>query len=139
MSLPSLLVFADDWGRHPSSCQHLIRQLLGRYEVFWVNTIGMRRPRFDLATFRRAGEKLRHWLHRRPAEARPPSGCEPHVLSPRMWPWFSTTLDRRINRFLLARQLGPLARSLTPPPVVLTTIPIVADLVGALAVRRWVY
>ena len=24
----SLLVFADDWGRHPSSCQHLVRELL---------------------------------------------------------------------------------------------------------------
>ena len=24
----SLVVFSDDWGRHPSSCQHLIRRLL---------------------------------------------------------------------------------------------------------------
>jgi len=23
-----LVVFSDDWGRHPSSCQHLIRRLL---------------------------------------------------------------------------------------------------------------
>ena len=24
---PTLLVFSDDWGRHPSSCQHLIKRL----------------------------------------------------------------------------------------------------------------
>ena len=45
----SFIVFSDDWGRHPSSCQHLFRRLLPRYRTFWVNTIGMRRPRLDLA------------------------------------------------------------------------------------------
>ena len=40
-----LLVFADDWGRHPSSCQHLISRLLDRHRVAWVNTVGMRPPR----------------------------------------------------------------------------------------------
>ena len=34
-----LLVFSDDWGRHPSSCQHLISQLLPKYHVDWVNTM----------------------------------------------------------------------------------------------------
>ena len=34
---PPLLVFADDWGRHPSSCQHLIQELLPQYQVTWVN------------------------------------------------------------------------------------------------------
>ena len=51
-----LLVFADDWGRHPSSCQHLIRHMLDRQDVWWVNTIGMRTPRFDRATLTR-GER----------------------------------------------------------------------------------
>jgi glycosyltransferase involved in cell wall biosynthesis len=139
VTLPSLLVFSDDWGRHPSSCQHLIRQLLGRYQVYWVNTIGTRRPRLDLATLRRAGEKLRHWVRRRPAEAGPSRQEGPCVLSPRMWPWFGSSLSRRINRFLLVRQLRPLLSSLSEPAVAITTIPIVADLVGALPVRHWVY
>src|SRR5438094_4010940 len=55
----SLLVFADDWGRHPSSCQHLIRHTLGRYDVYWVNTIGTRTPRLDWATLTRGLEKAR--------------------------------------------------------------------------------
>ena len=55
-SLPTLLVFADDWGRSPSSSQHLMRQLLDRYRVLWVNTIGMRPPRFNLSTLRRGLE-----------------------------------------------------------------------------------
>jgi glycosyltransferase involved in cell wall biosynthesis len=141
VNLPALLVFADDWGRHPSSCQHLIRQMFGRYRIYWVNTIGMRPPRLDWSTLSRGLEKLRQWARARraaPADNISPSGG-PCVLNPRMWPWFSTPLDRRINRALLARQLTPLLRSLDQPAVALTTIPVVADLIGVLPVRRWVY
>ena len=56
-----LLVFADDWGRHPSSCQHLIRRLRDDFRVLWVNSIGTRRVRADSLTFRRGLEKLRNW------------------------------------------------------------------------------
>jgi glycosyltransferase involved in cell wall biosynthesis len=134
---PSLLVFADDWGRHPSSCQHLVRRLLGRYEVYWVNTIGTRKPRLDLATLRRGLEKVRHWL--RPAGAAEPLPPGLHVLNPRMWPWFSSAFDRGLNRVLLSRQLSRALKGLPEPPVAVTTLPIVADLMGRLPVRRWVY
>jgi hypothetical protein len=134
---PPLLVFADDWGRHPSSCQHLVGQLLGRYQVCWVNTIGMRKPRWDLATFRRGLEKFRQWAGR--SNGTSPEPANPRVLNPRMWPWFSSGLDRRLNRSLLARQLAAPVRALPAPPVAVTTLPIVADLVGLLPVQRWVY
>ena len=29
------LVFSDDWGRHPSSCQHLVRRLLNERGTFY--------------------------------------------------------------------------------------------------------
>ena len=40
---------------------------------------------------------------------------------------------------LLLRQLAPVVASLPEPPVAVTTMPIVADLMGRLPVRRWVY
>jgi len=135
---PPLLVFADDWGRHPSSCQYLIGHLLDRYDIYWVNTIGMRRPRLDLATLSRSFEKLGSWLGTSKARQEN-AGPRPRVLSPRMWPWFSSKLDRGLNRRLLGWQLGSLLRTLPEPPVVVTTIPIVADLIGVLPARRWVY
>jgi glycosyltransferase involved in cell wall biosynthesis len=133
-----LLVFADDWGRHPSSCQHLVRRLLDRYEVYWVNTIGTRTPRLDLATLRRGLEKVRHWV--RPAGGgRDALPANLHVLSPKMWPWFSSSFGRGLNRRLLLRQLGARLRLLPSPPVAVTAVPIVADLVGRLPAARWVY
>jgi glycosyltransferase involved in cell wall biosynthesis len=137
MSRPPLLVFADDWGRHPSSCQHLVRHLLDRYAVWWVNTIGTRPPRLDLATLRRGLGKLRQWLG--PADRGPALPANLRVLNPRMWPRFSGRADRWLNRKLLVRQLAPVVRALPEPPVAVTTLPIVADVMDELPVRRWVY
>jgi hypothetical protein len=132
-----MLVFADDWGRHPSSSQYLVRHLLDRHDVWWVNTIGMRTPHLDWATISRGVEKVRHWL--RPSPAAGPAPENPRVLNPRMWPWFSTRVGRSINRRLLMRALLPLVESMPEPPTVVTTLPIVSELVGLLPVRRWIY
>lgn len=64
-----LLVFADDWGRHRSSCQHLISQLLDEHLVVWVNTIGTRKPQLDLSTFRRGIDNVWQWLETLPGAA----------------------------------------------------------------------
>jgi glycosyltransferase involved in cell wall biosynthesis len=138
LRIPSLLVFADDWGRHPSSCQHLVRHLLSRREAYWVNTIGTREPRLNLATLRRGLEKISSWV-RRPAVGSDPLPANLHVLNPKMWPWFSRPFDQGLNRELLFRQLAPLLRSLPVPPIAVTTLPIVSDLMGLLPVQRWVY
>jgi glycosyltransferase involved in cell wall biosynthesis len=56
-----------------------------------------------------------------------------------MWPWFRSGFDRRLNCMLLLRQLAPAFAALPSPPVAVTTLPIVADLMGPLPVRGWVY
>src|ERR1700730_13210873 len=132
-----LIVFADDWGRHPSSAQHLIRQLLERHEVHWINTIGTRKPQLNWSTVNRCLEKVRHWTCSSDGTTALPDRL--HVHNPRMWPWFSGTRDRRLNRLLLLRQMKRLLRALPEPPIAITTLPIVADLIGPLPVAHWVY
>jgi glycosyltransferase involved in cell wall biosynthesis len=56
-----------------------------------------------------------------------------------MWPSFRSRFARRLNRRLLLRALGPVVERLPRPPAVVTTLPLVADLVGMLPVHRWVY
>src|SRR4051812_50229003 len=88
-----LLVFSDDWGRHPTSCQHLVRHLLPEQPVLWVNLIGTRRPRLDLATARRGLEKLGQWLRpSAPAESLP---ANLRVVSPKVWPGLGRSWERR--------------------------------------------
>ncbi|XZE54225.1 glycosyltransferase [Planctomycetaceae bacterium SH139] len=141
--MQNLLVFSDDWGRHPSSCQYLTREWLrrscgGDANVIWVNTIGTRPPRLDWLTLRRGLEKVGSWI--RPvsdsADAVFPAGLR--VVNPRMWPWVASPAARRINRRLLARQLAPLLDREGGWTAV-TTIPIAAVVLDALPVDRWVY
>jgi glycosyltransferase involved in cell wall biosynthesis len=56
-----------------------------------------------------------------------------------MWPSFASRFGRRLNQRLLCRQLLPMLQKLPEPPIVVTTIPLVADLIGKLPVRRWIY
>ena len=136
-SEPVLLVFSDDWGRHPSSSQHLVGRMLDRYRVLWVNTIGMRRPTFTWLTLRRGWRKLATWMN--PAARCGSMADNPRVLSPWMWPWFGERLGRPLNAFLLSRQLLPAVQRSAAPVVAVTTVPIVADVMDRLPVSRWVY
>jgi glycosyltransferase involved in cell wall biosynthesis len=138
MPLPDgLVVFSDDWGRHPSSCQHLIRELLYRYRVQWFNTIGTRPPRLDLLTARRGLEKLRGWMGRDRGAIVDPD-ANPQVVDPMMWPTFGSALSRGLNRRLLKRAI--LDSVATPESTIgVTTLPIAADLVGRVPLARWVY
>jgi glycosyltransferase involved in cell wall biosynthesis len=132
------LVFSDDWGRHPSSCQHLIRQLLPRHAVTWVNTIGTRPPRLDWSTAKRVMQKLRSWT--KPKQPAPTnSGPSPVVVSPKMWPSFQSNFGRSTNKKLLLKALRPVVEAMPAKPVIVTTLPIVADLVEELPAHRWVY
>lgn len=159
-----LVVFSDDWGRHPSSIQHLTRHVLEHRRVTWVNTIGLRPPRLDRATLKRGLGKLREWFWRTPRAseevdaqtqrhlrtthqptapqthplAGPRGSPQPLVLSPVMWPSFRGRFGRTLNRRLLTRALSRATES-GPAPVIVTTLPLVADLVGRLRAARWVY
>ena len=135
------LVFADDWGRHPSSAQHLIRALLPDQHVTWVNTIGTRPPRLDWGTAKRVGGKLKGWFgvgHSTPDGDRP-AVDSPAIVAPKMWPSFRSRFGRALNRKLLLKSLRPVIEAMPDKPVIITTLPLVADLVGHLPAAKWVY
>lgn len=135
-ALARLVVFGDDWGRHPSSAQHLVRELLPRFEVDWVNTIGTRRPGFSVADARRALEKVRAWT--RPAASGPRVALPPNlrVHSPVHWPGFSNRLERALNARLFDSKLRPLIER---ADAIVTTAPITADLAARTREANWVY
>ena len=140
VSRKPLIVFSDDWGRHPSSCQHLVSRLLDEFDVTWVNTIGTRRPNLNWGTLKRGFGKLRQWVLR--ARLDETHHCKradnPRVVNPIMWPSFNSRWQRRLNQMLLSQYLKSQVTNLSEA-VVLTTIPIVADLPATVVARRWVY
>ncbi len=53
------IVFGEDWQSHPSSTQHLFRQLAKKHQVIWINSIGMRKPTLRLIDVKRVLNKLK--------------------------------------------------------------------------------
>lgn len=130
----SLLVFADDWGRHPSSCQHLAARLLDRYDILWVNTIGTRRVRANSLTFRRACEKLKNW---RKGLSQVREGL--WVTDLPMLPSVGRS-TQFINQRLVSRRLKKDLQSLgMAEPVVLTTLPYVHWMIRSIRRRALLY
>lgn len=139
-----LVVFGEDWGRHPSSTQHLVRRLAADRRVLWVNSIGLRRPRLNRADLRRAGGKLLAAMGfdvgpaRRAEPEPPPAGMT--VLSPLAVPWPGSRLAARANRILLGRQVRRAMRAARiERPVVWASLPSAVDLLGSLGERGVVY
>ncbi len=145
-----LVVFSDDYGRHPSSCQHLVRELLGMDvslggadEVLWVNTVGTRTPGLSVADLSRGMGKLREWMGGAGGDAAGGAGWPGglRVMNPKMWPGFRRGWQRRFNARSIARAVdgGLGERVAGEERIAITTLPITADLVGRVDVDRWVY
>lgn len=133
-----LIVFSDDWGRHPSSCQHLVRPLLARLDVTWVNTIGMRPPRWNWETVRRGIQKLGDWRPGRHPSPRD-NGLSPRVVNPVMWPSFRSRWGKYVNRKALGRAVRKAIGDSKEPATILTTIPVIADLINEMPEAYCVY
>lgn len=135
MKRPTLAVFGDDWGRHPSSVQHLISHLLDDFSVTWINTIGTRRLKLDHTTISRGLEKLRQWM----VKDRMARGANsPRILNPFMWPSFRSRFSRTFNCWTLYRSLNQQGMNASSGTII-TTVPIVSDLVERIPDARWIY
>ncbi len=104
-----MVVFGEDWGRHPSSTQHLVRRLSGDRSVLWVNSIGMRRPRLNRADMHRLFEKANSIFSKRVQEPvlenRNVVPDNMRVLSPVAVPWPGNPAASAFNRVALGRQI----------------------------------
>lgn len=133
-----LIVFADDWGRHPSSSQHLIRELLPQYPTLWVNTVGTRRPRLSLSDLGRGGKVIASWLGRWNRNDQQSEQANLHVVSPPMYPGYRSPWQQKINNRTIAHCVN---KALLPGHrhVVITTLPTTAGLPAVLQADRWLY
>ncbi|OZS44420.1 glycosyltransferase [Photobacterium sanguinicancri] len=107
------LVFGEDWGRHPSSSQHIISQLMHSYPVTWVNSIGLRQPSINRRDIVRIKEKLlAKFSAKNPTVDSSANSQEnhqqttpTHIVQPLVWPLAQHTGLKILNKLSLQRQL----------------------------------
>ncbi len=133
------LVFADDWGVHPSTTQHLVRALPAGDRVVWINSLGMRSPRLSLGDLGRVAGRLRAMASPTggaPSGGGPPEGVE--VVQPRFLPWHG--LLRPLNRRVVGAQVrAALAARGLEAPVALLSNPVAVGMLEGLPLRAVIY
>ena len=134
------VVFSDDWGRHPFSCQHIMRHFLEGNRLLWVHTIGLRTPRLSWYDLKRSIGKVRSWLV--PATETEPLDLPANlrIVSPVMLPFNSVKSVRDWNRASVVRTVGKAMEELgMRSPILLATLPNASEYSGAFGERLTVY
>ncbi|MDH3997988.1 MAG: glycosyltransferase [Desulfuromonadales bacterium] len=133
------IVFSDDWGRYPFSCQHIMQKFLPNNRLLWVNTIGMRNPTLSFRDLKRSVEKLGSWLSK-DASSNETLPQNLHIVNPHMLPFSNIAAVRRFNKSSVVRSVSERASALGfSNPIVVTTLPITADYIGALNEKLSIY
>ena len=141
-----MIVFGEDWGRHPSSTQHIMRRLAEDRKMIWVNSLGLRRPRFGRRDLARLVSKANLLFAAR--EKQETSGLAPvktghpfaALLNPQALPFPGSQLAAAFNRKSLTRQIGSaMQKSDFDRPILWTSLPTALPVVGQLGERAVVY
>ena len=140
------VVFGDDWGRYPSTMQHVFRHIAVRSPVVWVNGIGHALPKLNARSVRRAWEKLATVARARvvatPSTHRTLGGGVPaSIIQPLVLPWHNLGLVHSLNTRSLTRAIIQRLASLDlhRPPVLVTGSPPSVGVVGQLGEIASVY
>lgn len=135
-----MLVFGEDWGRHPSSTQHLMRHVMIEQQLVWVNSLGLRRPRLNRDDFTRILQKVSAMMSVKNDDRQTPRlPNQPHIIQPCTLSWPGSQTVRKLNAQLLLRKLRPIINQSQRQPLLWTSLPSAVDVVGKLGERAAVY
>jgi glycosyltransferase involved in cell wall biosynthesis len=135
-----LVVFGEDWGRFPSSTQHIIGRLARDRDVIWVNSLGLRRPRLSAADLRRAAAKIGSLFAARATATSPDRPPRLTIVNPASLSFPASATVQAFNRLTLSRQIGQaLTRRGLSRPIVWTSLPSALPVLGQLGERAVVY
>jgi len=126
------VVFGPDWGRYPSVSQHLFSEFLGRDQVLWVETVGLRTPQSSWQDLCRSLQKITDFLTgRRQAKAPLIPGLT--ILCPVTLPFTQFRWVRQFNLWRVRQAvLKAMRRQGFQQPTLVVTVPSQCDFVGRL-------
>ncbi|MGE5430941.1 MAG: glycosyltransferase, partial [Syntrophomonadaceae bacterium] len=126
-----IIIFGDDWGRYPSTIQHIGRVLAKNNRLIWIGSLGLRKPELKLRDLKRAFQKISSVFKKSSPGERVMS---PVIeLNPFIIPLHDFKLVRKLNKILLLRALkGAIEQYHFQNPVLITSSPVMSDVAGCL-------
>lgn len=135
-----MVMFAEDWGAHPSSSQHLARELSKYHDITWVNSIGLRAPDFSMADISRLFSKLKALVKVSRSKVSVSKSDEfiwqPEVVNPLALPFHGQGWVRWLNQKLLKNKLSHVFKTkhsadlIIEKPILWISLPSAESLLG---------
>lgn len=119
------ICFGEDWARHPSSVQHIIKTFANENKVLWINSISYRSPKFNLSDISRLFIKFYNWF----TQPQHQSVKNLYVYSPIAFPFFQSDFFRKVNKYFLKLQINRLIQKLKiKDPILWISVPTAVDM-----------
>lgn len=128
-----IIIFNDDWGRYPSTLQHIAHSLMKhKNRVFWVGSLGLRKPKFNLSDVKRAFQKLFKMFSKK-EETKQEEGVQPILIFPFVIPYHDLGFIRSINRYFISKEINKVLKKYSAEnPVLVTSAPVSDNIIGSL-------
>jgi glycosyltransferase involved in cell wall biosynthesis len=129
----NIIVFADDWGRHPSTMQHLGKVLAKNNRLMWVGSLALRKPTFNFKDFKRLLEKFKKIISRLSVTEMKEKTNNVLEVHPFVLPFHDVKAIRFLNNIILIRFLKKkINLNHFHNPIIITSSPIMYCLLGKL-------
>lgn len=134
----NILVFSDEWGRHPFSCQHIMKYFLHHNNLIWVTPTGMRNPTLSWYDVKRSVEKLKVIFTNKENKIKELN--RPKSITPFAIPYSQFGIIRMLNKQLVIRAIHRNCSSdELKLPIVISTLPITGGYINSFRNKVSVY
>lgn len=132
-----MIVFGEDWGAHPSSTQHLIKEIAHSNSVSWVNSVGMRAPKFRFRDLKRLGNKFMNMFFKKQSQQ---GHSDVKVFNPKTLPWHQFTWVNTFNKKQLNKSLDLDNKKQSDEPIIYwVSVPTAISLIDKRAQDQIIY
>lgn len=129
----NIIIFGEDWGRFPSTTQHIGKVLLKSNRIMWIGSLAHRRPSFSARDLNRIFEKLKNIFRVFKQKDSKLLSESPLIIHPFIIPLHDFKLIRKLNTALLKRTiLKAIKKNNFDKPILITSTPNVSGLIGEL-------
>ncbi len=134
----NILVFSDEWGRHPFSCQHIMKYFLPHNNLIWVTPTGMRNPTLSWYDVKRSVEKLKVIFADKENKIKELN--RPKSITPFAIPYSQFGIIRMLNKQFVIRAIHRnCSYDELKQPIVISTLPITGDYINSFRNQISVY
>jgi len=132
-----LIVFGEDWGAHPSSTQHIVKILGKNRPVIWLNSIGLRKPKFNRHDLVRLYNKVKSFMftQQKNPQTTPSSNNSNNsnnnnflIINPLVIPCANSWFTLKLSKIILKWQLKLASKKLDlSNPIIWVSLPTSVD------------